>query len=161
MEVLIAGLVAFLALNHLVYALQNLFNLDQAYSYVEAVFGQAEAPFYPRSMMPPVRSPLVIRSALIVIIAAQLAAGIILALGSIQMFMVSGGSPADFAAATEWALVGCGIALLIWFGLFLTIGAALFQMWQTQLGQGAMGDATRNGVFTGLVMLILLFLPTV
>lgn len=161
MEIIVAALVAFLALHHLIYAIQNLFNLEQAYSYVEAVFGQAEAPFYPRSMMPPVRSPVLLWAALIFIIAAEFAAGLALAAGAVQMFMAGGGSPADFAAATEWALIGCGIALLIWFGLFLTLGAALFQMWQTQLGQGAMGDACRNGMFAGLVMLILLFLPTV
>ena len=161
MEILISGLVAFLALNHVAYAIQNLVNRNEAYRAVEAVFGQAETPVYPRSLMPPVRSPALIWIALIVIIGAQLAAGAALALGSVQMFMAGGGSQADFAAATEWALVGAGIALLLWFGLFLTVGAALFQMWQTPLGQGAMGDAYRNGVFAGLVMLILLFLPTV
>ncbi|MBS3743065.1 MAG: DUF2165 family protein [Wenzhouxiangellaceae bacterium] len=161
MEILVATLVAFLALHSLIYAVQNLFNLKQAYGYVEAVFGQADAPFYPRSMMPPIRQPALLWAALAFIIAAEFAAGIALATGAIQMFLASGGSPADFVAATEWALIGCGIALLIWFGLFLTIGAALFQMWQTQLGQGAMGDAFRNGMFTGLVMLILLILPTV
>ena len=161
MEILVAALVAFLALHHLIYAIQNLFNMEQAYNCVEAVFGQGEAPLYPRSMMPSIRSPVLLWAALIVIIAAEFAAGMALAAGAVQMFMAGAGSPADFAAATEWALIGCGIALLIWFGLFLTIGAALFQMWQTQLGQGAMGDAFRSGVFAGLVMLILLFLPTV
>lgn len=77
------------------------------------------------------------------------------------MFLASGASPADFAAATECALIGSSIALLLWFGLCSTIGAALFQLWQTPLGQGAMGDAFGNGVFTGLVMLTLLFLPAV
>ena len=112
-------------------------------------------------MMPPVRSPVLLWTALIMIIAGEFAAGLALAAGAVQMFLAGGGSPADFAAATEWALIGCGIALLIWFGLFLTIGAALFQMWQTQLGEGAMAGAFHSGVFSGLVMLILLFLPTV
>lgn len=161
MEILVAALVAFLALNHLLYGIQNLFNLEQAYGFVEAAFGQDEAPFYPRSMMPPIRNKVLLWPALIFIIAAEFAAGLALATGAVQMFIAGGGSPADFAAATEWALIGCGIALLLWFGLFMTLGAALFQMWQTQLGQGAMGDAYRNGMFAGLVMLILLFLPTV
>ncbi|HKL50073.1 MAG TPA: DUF2165 family protein [Wenzhouxiangellaceae bacterium] len=161
MEFLIAGLVAFLALMHLAYAIQNVLNPTQAGEAIADVLGQAEAPVYPRSMMPPIRSRVSIWTALILIIALQFAAGAALALGAVQMFIAGGGSPADFAAATEWALIGCGIALLLWFGLFLTIGAALFQMWQTPLGQGAMGDAYRNGTFAGVVMLILLFLPTV
>lgn len=161
MEIIVAALVAFLALMHLAYAMQNVLNLTRAGEAVAIVLGQAEASVYPRSVMPPVRSPVLTWIALIVIIALQFAAGAALALGSVQMLMAGGGSPADFAAATEWGLIGCGIALLLWFGLFLTIGAALFQMWQSPLGQGAMGDATRNGMFAGLVMLILLFLPTV
>lgn len=161
MEILVASLVAFLALMHMIYAIQNLLNLEPAHGAVAAALGQADAPVYPRSLVPPVRSPLMIWTALVVIIAAQLIAGAALAAGSLQMFLASTGSAADFAAATEWALIGCSVALLIWFGLFLTIGAALFQMWQTPLGQGAMGDAFRNGVFAGMLMLILLFLPTV
>ena len=161
MEILVAALVAFLALMHLAYAIQNVLNLTRAGEAVALVLGQAEAPVYPRSIVPSIRSPVLTWVALIMIIALQFAAGAALAFGTVQMFMAGGGSPADFAAATEWALIGCGIALLIWFGLFLTIGAALFQMWQTPLGQGAMGDAYRNGMFAGLVMLILLFLPTV
>src|SRR6056297_1729547 len=161
MEILVASLVAFLALMHLAYAIQNVLNMTQAGEAIAGVLGQADAPVYPRSLMPSIRSPVLIWIALVVIIAVQFAAGGALALGAVQMFMAGGGSPADFAAATEWALIGCGIALLLWFGLFLTIGAALFQMWQTPLGQGAMGDAYRNGMFAGVVMLILLFLPTV
>ncbi|MCA1778163.1 MAG: DUF2165 domain-containing protein [Xanthomonadaceae bacterium] len=160
-EIIVATLVAFLALHHLIYAIQNLFNLEQAYNCVEAVFGQREAPLYPRSMMPPVRSPVLLWAALTVIIAAEFAAGLALAVGAVQMFMAGGGSPADFAAATEWAQIGCGITLLIWFGLFLTIASAMFQMWQIELGPGAMQGAFHSGVFSGLVMLILLFLPTV
>ena len=161
MEILVASLVAFVALMHLAYAVQNLLNPTQARKAVAAVLDQTEAPVYSRSLMPPIRNPVLTWAALIVIIVLQFAAGGALALGAVQMFMAGGGSPADFAAATEWALIGCGIALLLWFGLFLTIGAALFQMWQTPLGQGAMGDAYRNGTFAGVVMLILLFLPTV
>ena len=161
MEILIAALVTFLALHHLIFAIQNLFNLQQAYGCVEAVFGQAEAPLYPRSMMPPVRSPVLLWAALIIIIAGEFAAGLALAVGAVEMFLASGGSPADFVAATEWALIGCGIALLVWFGLFLTMATTFFQMWQMQLGEGAMAGAFHSGVFSGLVMLILLFLPTV
>ncbi|MDT8449916.1 MAG: DUF2165 family protein [Wenzhouxiangellaceae bacterium] len=161
METILAALVGFLALNHLLYAVQNLFNLKQAYGFVEAVLGQDEAPFYPNSMMPAIRSPTLVGTTLFIIIAAEFAAAGVLAVGAVQMFTAGTGSPADFAAAAEWALIGCGIALLLWFGLFLTVGAALFQMWQTQLGQGAMGDAYRNGVFAGLVMVMLLLLPGV
>ena len=57
MDIIITALVAFLALNHLVYAVQNLVNLKRAYGFVDAVFSQHEAPLYPRSIMPALRSP--------------------------------------------------------------------------------------------------------
>jgi|GEM_PF-3344234 len=72
MEVIVAILVDFLALNNLLFKLQNLFNINQACGSVESVFGQAEAPFYSRSRMPPMRSPVLIRTALCTIIALQL-----------------------------------------------------------------------------------------
>ncbi|MDT8322105.1 MAG: DUF2165 family protein [Xanthomonadales bacterium] len=161
MEIIITILVAFLALNHLIYAIQNLFNLKQAHGFVEAVFTQQETPFYPRSIMPPLRSPVLTWAGLFVIIAAETTVGVMLAASAFLMAAAAGTTPANFAAAGEWALIGCGVALLLWFGLFLSIGAALFQMWQTPLGQGAMSDAYRNGVFAALVLLLLLFLPAV
>ena len=155
MERIITAMVALLALNHLLYAIQNLFNLNQAYRFVAAVLSQDERPLYPRSIMPPVRRPVLVWAGLFIIIAAEGAAGLTLAWGALSMFAASGTSAAAFARASEWAILGCGMALAIWFGVFLTLGAALFQMWQTPSGQAAMGDAFRNGVFTGLVLLLM------
>ena len=96
MEIIITALVAFLALNHLSYAIQNLFNLKRAYGFVEAVFGQQEAPLYPRSIMPALRSPVLIWAGLFVIIAAEISAGLLLATGALQMDAAVGTNSADF-----------------------------------------------------------------
>jgi len=157
MEIIVTALVAFLALHHLIYAAQNLFNLNQAYDAVTTVFGQDDAPAYPNSIMPKIRHPVLVWFGLIVIIGMELAAGLLLGWGAIAMLGALG-SPADFAAAGEWALLGCGLALILWFGLFLTLASALFQMWQMQLGEGATRGAFSSGVFSGLVMLLLLSL---
>lgn len=143
-----------LALHHLIYAVQNLVNIRQAYGYVQAVFSQDEAPFYPKSLVPAIRNPLLVRAGLVIIIAFELAAGLLLAAGAIVM-LGAVGSPADLALASRWAVLGCGVALLLWFGLFLTVAAAGFQMWQMQLGEGAMRGAFYSGVFSGLVLLLL------
>jgi len=156
MQVIVTGLVLLLALHHLIYLMQNLINPKQAFDAVAAVFSQDQAPVYPRSIMPAIRHPVPIGIALALILALELAAGLLLAWGAIGM-LGSIGAPEEFAAAAQWAVLGCGVALALWFGLFLTIGAALFQMWQTQLGQGAMGDAFRSGTFSGLVLLLLQF----
>lgn len=154
MNSILIALVAALALHHLIYAIQNLVNIRQAHGFVKTVFGQDEAPFYPRSMVPAIRNPLLVWAGLIVIIAFELAAGLLLAAGALAMFGALG-SPADFVLASQWAVLGCGVALLLWFGLFLTVAAAGFQMWQMQLGEGAMRGAFYSGVFSGLVLVLL------
>lgn len=156
MQVIVTCLVVLLALHHLIYLMQNLINPKQAFDAMAAVFSQDQAPVYPRSIMPAIRHPVPIGLALVLILAMELAAGLLLAWGAIGM-LGAFDSPGDFAAAGQWAMLGCGVALVLWFGLFLTVGAALFQMWQTQLGQGAMGDAFRSGMFSGLVLLLLQF----
>jgi len=40
--------------------------------------------------------------------------------------------------------------------IILTLGAALFQMWQTGVGEGAMRGAFQSGVFSAVVMLALM-----
>lgn len=155
MEWILVGLVAALALHHIIYGLQNLANLKAAHGYVLTVFSQAEAPFYDRSLMPALRSPALAWLGLLVIIGCELAAGLLLGFGAIEMAGAIG-SEADFTAASEWAVIGCGIALLLWFGLFLTVAAALFQMWQMQLGEGAMRGAFYSGMFSGLVLVLLM-----
>jgi len=154
MEIILTALVAALAAHHLIYAAQNLVNLDAARGFVAVVLAQDDAPAYPRSMMPALRHPALVWLALIVIIGFELAAGTLLAVGAVAMAGAID-SPADFVAAGEWAILGCGLALLLWFGLFLTIAAALFQMWQMELGEGAMRGAFYSGMFSAIVLFLL------
>jgi predicted small integral membrane protein len=139
-------LVAVLAMMHLAYALQNLMNPAAAHGAVRAVLGQEERPIYGRSLFPPVRHPWLTGLALAAIIALQLAAGIVLGAGAYALATTGHAGPAS---------IGCGLALLLWFGLFLGIGAPLFQMWQTPMGQGAIADAFRNGTLSAVVLFLL------
>jgi len=158
MEIVLTALVAALAAHHLVYAAQNLVNLDAARGFVAVVLAQDDAPAYPRSIMPALRHPLLVRAVLTIIIGFEIAAGALLGWGAVQM-LGTGASPAGFAAASEWAILGCGVALVLWFGLFLTIAAALFQMWQMELGEGAMRGAFYSATFTAVVLFLLLMHP--
>jgi predicted small integral membrane protein len=45
---------------------------------------------------------------------------------------------------------------LIWFGIFSAIGGAYFQMWQTELGTGALQGAFWYSMQNGLIMLVVL-----
>ncbi len=63
-------------------------------------------------------------------------AGIVAAIGRVGTL---DGAP-DAAAATSmrprpWAVMGLGLGVVVWFGLFATLGGAGFQMWQTPARQ--------------------------
>ena len=45
--------------------------------------------------------------------------------------------------------------MVVWFGGFIVIGGALFQMWQTQIGGGSFDDAFTYAVTGGLVLLFI------
>jgi predicted small integral membrane protein len=62
------------------------------------------------------------------------------------------GTSDEFSRAKKQALNGLGIAFVIWFLLFGTFGAAVFQMWQTQIGA-----SSYNGAFQLTVYSLLLF----
>ncbi|MBT8096335.1 MAG: DUF2165 domain-containing protein, partial [Woeseia sp.] len=53
------------------------------------------------------------------------------------------------------AIAGCGVAILVWFGLFSAIGGAYFQMWQTEAGLNALRDASIFSVQMGVVLMLL------
>ena len=45
------------------------------------------------------------------------------------------------------------MALFVWFGLFMVVGGAYFQMWQTPLGGAAQAGAFQYAMISGLVLL--------
>ncbi|MCH7898402.1 MAG: DUF2165 family protein, partial [Proteobacteria bacterium] len=60
-----------------------------------------------------------------------------------------------FNAAKSYAMAGCGVAIIVWFGLFSAIAGAYFQMWQTDAGLNALRDASVFSIQNGLILLIL------
>ena len=57
-----------------------------------------------------------------------------------------------FHAAKRFGLPACGLAVVIWFGLFMVIGGAGFQMWQTEAGGGALSGAFSYAVMSALIL---------
>jgi predicted small integral membrane protein len=60
----------------------------------------------------------------------------------------------EFNESKTYALLGCGLGIVIWLGLFGVFGGALFQMWQTEIGGNSMDDAFQFFVSCALVFLI-------
>ncbi len=145
--------VFFVGVMALVYALQNLVNIGAARAVVGAVLGMENHEYYASSLGPAITSPAIVWLALATIILAEIAAGVFALLGSWQLWRTRTSSAVDFNAAKSHALLGCGIGVIVWFGFFGSVGAAWFQMWQTELGAMSLGGAFPNAVYCALVLM--------
>jgi predicted small integral membrane protein len=146
------ALVLFTALMCILYALQNLVNLQAAHQVVAMVMQMADHEYYPRSVLPAIHSPVLSGLGLAVIIALEMTAGLLAGKGALDMWRHRHADGEQFQFAKRWSIAGCGLAVLIWFGLFGVIGGAWFQMWQTDLGSSSLNGAFQYAVSAGLVM---------
>ena len=105
---------------------------------------------------PPVTSTAVIWTILWIIIASEVAAGAAAFAGMGDMWKARKADGTAFQASKKWAIVGCGLGVVTWFGYFHAIGGAYFQMWQTEAGNAALGSAFQFAMLCGLVMLLLM-----
>lgn len=137
------------------YALQNIVNLQAAHGFVMYVASMADHAAYPAHIGPPVTAPALTWTMLFIIIGLEMAAGLLAAKGAYDLFQARKGSADDFNGAKSYAIAGCGIAILVWFGLFSAIAGPYFQMWQTDAGLNALRDASLFAIQNGVVLLIL------
>lgn len=149
------ALAAFAAFFCLMYAMQNLMNLQAAHGFVALVLGMGGHEAYPGHLGPAIRSPALIWIALIMIIALELLAGLLSAKGAYDLWRMRKSGSAEFNGAKTCALLGTGLGVVIWFGLFSAIGGAYFQMWQTGPGNTALQGAFWYSMQNGLVWLML------
>jgi len=148
------ALVASVSVFCLSYALQNVVNLESAHWFVSYTTGMEGHEKYPAHIGPAVTSPAIHWVMLWIIIALEFGAGLLAAKGAFDMIRVRNGSAEDFNAAKTYAIIGCGVGIFIWFGIFSALGGAYFQMWQTEAGGGALGNATLFTIQLALIWLL-------
>ena len=137
----------------LIYALQNVANINGGmYASFEYVLNQADHAAYPESVIPAITPPALIWGVLLLVLGLEFACAVFIGIGSWNMWKQRDASAADFGAAKKHAMNGLGLAVIVWFLLFGTFGAAAFQMWQT-----AIGASSYNGAFQLTVYALLLF----
>ena len=83
-----------------------------------------------------IESPLVHHLFYASIIGWELAACILIGIGSWQLLKNLKGSSAAFNRAKRWAVIGLGVSLLQWYVAFLTVGGEWFLMWQSPTWNG-------------------------
>ncbi len=146
---------ASVALFCLFYALQNIWNLDAANWFVAYTTSMEGHEKYPSHFGPAITSAALHGVMLWIIIALEIAAGLLAAKGAFDLFKARNGSADEFNGAKTYAIAGCGVGILIWFGLFSAIGGAYFQMWQTEAGAGALGNSTWFSIQLGVIWLLI------
>lgn len=146
-------LVTFVGLLGLVYALQNLVNIDAAFGAVSYVLSRADHVVYPASILPAITSPALVWLALAVIVTGELSVGALSLKGAFDLWRARKSNAATFNSAKTYALFGCGMALVVWFGFFGVISGAFFQQWQTQAGALSLEGAFQLAGCSGIVLL--------
>lgn len=147
-------LVVIVGLQGLFYFLSNAVNFEYAQAAISIVLSQSDSPVYQNLIVPPITSPLLVTVVLLTIMAGELLVGLISFKGAWDMFSARNAPATEFNGAKKYAILGCSMALIVWFGLFLVIGAALFQMWQGQIGSGSFEGAF---IYLGSSAFVLIF----
>jgi len=143
------------ALLCLFYALQNVVNLQAAYSFVALMASMEGHVAYPDTFGLSITSPALIWLILWIIILSEFTAGLLAAKGAFDMWQARSADSAGFNDAKKLAIMGSGIGVVIWFGYFHAIGGAFFQMWQTQAGAPPLQGAFQYAMMCGVVMIYL------
>lgn len=148
-------LTAFVALLALFYAFDNIANSGQAQWFVATVLAMEGHGAYPVALGPAITSPALAKAALYAIIAGEVVTGLLAGKGAFDLWGARRARADAFNAAKTFALLGCGAALIVWFGLFGVIGGAWFQMWQTDLGAAALNGAFQFSTSAAVIMIFL------
>lgn len=153
LRIIKAALVATIGLHALFYALQNIANLSQAHGALLYVFSNADHESYPDTLFFALENPALAWVALGIVLLGEFATGIFGLWGGWDLFRARKADAAQFHAAKRAGIIAAGLALLTWFGLFMTFGAAFFQMWQTQVGGASMEGAFMYAMASAITML--------
>lgn len=152
LKVLLAAFVAFFCL---AYGVQNIVNLDAAHGFVAYVASMTGHEAYPAHFGPPVTAPALTWTMLWIIIALEITAGVVAAKGAWSMFRARGAGADEFNKAKTFALAGCLLAIVVWYGLFSSFAGTYFQLWQTEAGLNAVRDASTFSIQHGVLFLII------
>jgi predicted small integral membrane protein len=149
-------LVAFVGLQALFYVAGNTANWDAGLGYVGYVIGQVDHQAYPAHIFPAITNPTLVVIAYLVILAGETATGLLSLKGAWDLWRSRKGSAEAFNGAKNYAVMGLAMAMVVWFGLFIVVGGALFQMWQTEGGNGSFMSSFVFTVTAGLILLFVM-----
>ncbi|WP_394726959.1 DUF2165 family protein [Altererythrobacter sp. GH1-8] len=148
-----SALVLFIGLHALFYALQNIANIDAALGALAYVVSGADHEVYPATLFFKSNNPAFAWAALTLVLIGEFSVAFFGIKGGWDLFKARDASAEEFHAAKRSGVIAAGLALLVWFGFFMSFGAAFFQMWQTQVGTGSMEGAFMYAMASAITML--------
>ena len=151
MRTLKSLLVACIGLTALLYALQNLANIDDMRVQIERVLSGADRGASPDALFYS-NSPVLTWAAFAFAVLFQFAIAAVAFKGAWDLFAARKGTAEAFREAKTVAVWAGGLSLLSWFALFFMTGMGLFQ-WGSASGQFALSKAFELGTTSALTIL--------
>lgn len=147
-------LVIFVGLQGWFYVAGNLANWETDLAAVGYVLGMEGHEVYSAHIFPPITNPTLVTVAFLTIIAGEFLVGALSLKGAWDLGRALKQPAEVFNASKTFAILGAGMAMVVWFGGFIVIGGGLFQMWQTELGGGSFEGSF---IYAASSFLVLLF----
>lgn len=149
-------LVAFVAFHGLHWGLVNFYLWQTNFTEISPVLALEGTWGWPGNDLRAVTNPLLASVIIAVLYLSELSVGIFCALGVKNLWSARAGPNAGFHNAKKYAVAGCTMALVIWFGFFIIVGGDWFLMWQSEVGGFSLALAFKYVGSIGLVLLFLL-----
>jgi predicted small integral membrane protein len=144
------------ALQALLWFGNNVLNWETATGAVAYALSQADqAGGYERHLVPAINSPTLATFILAIVVLGEGIGGILALWGAMQLWLNRKAEPDTFIAAKRFAVLGSGIAVLVWFLLFAVLGGALLQMGQAPGLRPALDGAFKFASYSFLVLIYL------
>ncbi|MEJ8567906.1 DUF2165 domain-containing protein [Elongatibacter sediminis] len=147
-------LVVFVGLQGGLYVAGNLANWEAAHGAIAYVLSMEGHEYYDAPIFPPITHPAWVTMTLLAIITGEFLIGALSFKGAWDLKRALKEPAEVFNSAKKYAILGAGMAMLVWFGGFIVIGGALFQMWQTEIGTASFEGAF---IYAASSFLVLLF----
>lgn len=134
----------------------NILNWETAQGAVAYALSQADHEGgYGNHLLPPITSPLVATLILLVVLAGEGSAGVLALWGAVRLWQSRNANAEVFTSAKRFAVLGSGIAFLVWFLLFAVLGGALLQMGQAPGLRPALDGAFKFAAYSVFTLIYL------
>lgn len=96
-------------------------------------------------------NPVMVWIGALFIVAAKLATAVLCGLGTWRMWQARRADRAAFAGAKQFAIAGCGVAVIMLFGGFIAIADSFYDLWRSADMRPVLDAALRYGAMIALI----------